>query len=429
MRLSGERRHTEKGTLNFRHRAETGRRLRIALLSIHSGPLGRMGTRDTGGMNVTVRELARELGGRGHRMDIFTRWVPREAEAVAEPFANVRVVPLRVEGAEQAPKEALAGHADAFADRIAAFAPDPGDRYDLVHSHYWVSGAVGRRVAAARGLPHAVTFHTLGIAKTASREGHAEHGQRLAEEADLASRCDAVVAPTEAERARIASLPGARPDAIHVVPCGVDLERFRPREEDAPPPEMASRGGGPVLLFVGRFDPMKGMSTLLAAAARLSGRPPAELVMAGGDGPGSPGLERMRGLALELGIADRVRFAGPVHHSEMPRYYRAADAVVVASRYESFGLAILEALACGTPVAATPVGVAPEVIRDGVTGCLSSGFGAEELAQAVARTLSLAPDRLQVRAAVSGFAWPRVADRLLDVYDAVLARQRPLGRS
>ncbi|MCG6893256.1 MAG: glycosyltransferase [Desulfobacteraceae bacterium] len=394
--------------------------LRIAMLSIHSSPLGRMGTRDTGGMSVYLQELAREMGSRGHFVDIFTRATAKETEPVVKPFPNVRVVSLHVRGAEKAPKTALYDHAEAFAAAMTDFCRETAIEYDLIHSNYWLSGVVGSRFAMLHPCPHFITFHTLGAAKMTSRSGHTEDSRRVDVEAELAARCDGVIAPTAAERLRLISLCGARSETIHVVPCGVNLKRFAPDAgDDAPAEELRKDPGRAVLLGVGRFDPMKGIQRLLAGVACLNAAGAAvDLVLVGGDGPGSPEHRRVRRQVRGLGMDERVRIVGSVDHRKMPSYYRGADAVGVASRYESFGLVVLEALACGTPVVSTPVGVAPEVIRPGVNGYLAAAGDAESLAQTIARTLRLARERdpLQIHATVSEFDWSRVASLLLDAY-------------
>lgn len=395
---------------------------RIAMLSIHSSPLGRMGTRDTGGMSVYVRELAREMGVRGHHVDIFTRRTPADMSRVTSPWPNVRIVFIEVEGAGALPKSALCDHSNAFAAAIDDFRRETGVVYDLIHSNYWLSGVVGRRLKALWGCPHVITFHTLGAAKTAAREGHTEQALRVMEETRLVRHCDLVIAPTAAERGRLASLGGGRQENVHVIPCGVDLNRFSPptgRGRDSGRPS----GWAPLLLFVGRFDPMKGIEDLLASFTHLPLEPAVTLALIGGDGPASAEHRRIVDLARELGITDRVRFLGTVPHHAMPMHYRAADAVAVASRYESFGLVILESMASGTPVASTPVGIAPDLIQPGVNGYLAPAGDPRRLAEAVTRTLSLArrQDPMKIRETVMKFGWPHLASMLSDAYCNIIS--------
>lgn len=391
-------------------------KLRIAMLSIHSSPLGRMGTRDTGGMSVYVSELARCLAAMGHPVDIFTRWTPADGADVISPWPGVRIVFIGEEGWGALPKDALPAHAEGFAAAIDDFRREAGVAYHRIHSNYWLSGLVGEGLKSRWGCPHLITFHTLGAAKTAARDGHAELPLRLDGERRLVQECDGVIVPTDEERERIVRLCGGRREKVHVIPCGVDLARFRPPAMGADNREGPSAQGTARLLFVGRFDPMKGMETLLESLAHLPGAPAVSLSLIGGDGPGSPEQRRVSDRCRSLGV--RVRFLGAVPHHAMPRHYHEADAVVVASVYESFGLVILESLAAGTPVASTRVGVAPYVIQPGVNGYLASAEDPRSLAVAVTRTLALArrQDPMKIRSTIAGFGWPGLASRLLDVY-------------
>ena len=396
------------GTMHFR----------ITMLSIHSSPMGRMGTRDTGGMSVYVRELAREMGVRGHQVDIFTRRTPADMSRVISPWLNVRVVFIEVAGTGALSKGALYDHSNAFAEAIDAFRRETGLVYDLIHSNYWLSGVVGGRLKALWRCPHVITFHTLGSAKTAALAGHTEHTLRVIEETRMMRHCDGVIAPTAAEGRRMAFLCDDRPENIHVIPCGVDLNRFKPATRRGYDSERRSGPGSPLLLFVGRFDPMKGIETMLTSLTHLPSEPAVALALIGGDGTASPEHRRIVTLARALGIADRVRFLGAVPHRTMPRHYREADAVVVASRYESFGLVILESMASGTPVASTPVGIAPELIQPGVNGFLAPAGDPLRLAEAISRTLLLArrQDPMKIRHTVIKFGWPHLASMLLDAY-------------
>jgi D-inositol-3-phosphate glycosyltransferase len=394
--------------------------LRIAMLSLHSSPMGRMGTRDTGGMSVYVRELARELGRRGHQVDIFTR---SETSRVMIPWPNVRIVFVGVKGSEKASKSALLDYASAFTEVIDRFRTDGRIAYDMIHSNYWLSGVVGEHLKTRWGCPHTMTFHTLGAAKTAARAGHTEQGLRMAEETRLVQSCEGLIAPTQEERERLISLYGGRAEKIHVIPCGVDLALFKPRFQTAGANNHRPARGSPRLLFVGRFDPMKGIERLLHSLVHLSSEPAATLSVIGGDGPASSAHRRIAELAGTLGLAARVRFLGTVSHRMMPRHYQAADAVVVASAYESFGLVILEALASGTPVATTPVGIAPHLIQAGVNGYMAQNGDDQSLADAIRRTLTPAGrwDPMRIRETVVGFGWPRLASMLTDAYHRMLS--------
>lgn len=406
--------------------------LRIAMLSLHSSPFGELGTRDTGGMSVYVRELAGELGRRGHRVDVFTRRPRPGAPGVVPGGPNFRLVHLG--GGEEGSqgKLGLHPHLPAFLEALEAFRAAQGAQYDLLHSHYWLSGCLGAAAARRWGVPHVVMFHTWGASKNRAGCGEDEPALRLEAERELAGSCDRVVAPTARERDELVRSGGALPDRVAVIPCGVDLERFRPRDRAESRRCLGLDTGGPVLLYVGRFAPVKGPDRLLEALALLGPRPGLRLVLVGGDGAESPAFRALEERARALGLAGSVRFRGRVDQGVIPAYYSAADLLVVPSHYESFGLATLEALACGTPVAATRVGAAEDVLNPWVNGLFldpEPAAMARRLDAALSRALSGAWPRDGVRASVAAYSWPRVAEAVLAMYREVLSEVGGEGRA
>jgi D-inositol-3-phosphate glycosyltransferase len=398
--------------------------LRIAMLSLHSSPLGALGTRDTGGMSVYVRELAGELGRRGHRVDVFTRRPDPPAPQVEPLGPNVRLVHLDGAGGGHDGKLGLYPSLPRFLASLESFRAGEGGGYDLVHSHYWLSGCLGAGAARRWAVPHVIMFHTWGAAKNRAGCGEDEPALRLEAERELAGSCDRVVAPTAREGDELVRTGGAPSDRVAVIPCGVDLERFWPRDRAESRRRLGLDGGGPILLYVGRFVPVKGCARLLEALARLGPRPGLRLVLVGGDGPESPAARALEERARALGLAGRVAFRGRVDQEEMPSYYAAADLLVVPSHYESFGLATLEALACGTPVASTRVGAAEEVLDSAVNGALldpEPAALARGLDAALDRALAGAWPRDGVRASVASYGWPRVAEAVLAMYREVLS--------
>ncbi len=395
-----------------------GMKLRLAMLSTHSSPLGHLGTSSTGGMSVYVLELSRWLGENGHAVDIFTAAAEPRAEPLVQLWPRVRLVSLqgmrgggrKSPGADFDPLRCAAG--------IEQFACENGCSYDLIHSNYWLSGQVGELLAARWRCPHLITFHTLAVAKQATDPLHHELALRVDTEQRLIMQCEAVLAPAQTEVSRIRSLGGARTGHIHRVGCGVDLERFRPLPENFPGRRAAERAVPEQLLFVGRFDAMKGLHELFTSLTLLPRSPKVQLVLIGGDGPASAAQQRLVKLAGDLGISEQVEFAGRVAHERLTEYYTRAAVVVLPSRYESFGLVTLEALACGTPVVATRTGVAPEIIAPGVNGCLAEVNNPASLAAAISAALKLAGscDAQLIRSTVADFAWRRVAHDLLQVY-------------
>lgn len=410
-----------------------GTPLRIAMVSLHSSPFGELGTRDTGGMSVYVRELAWELGRRGHRVDLFTRQFGRGQARAVEVGHNVRLVHLDGGANGHDDKLGLYPRLPGFLRALEVFRARDGCRYDLVHSHYWLSGCLGAAAADLWGVPHVVMFHTLGAAKNHAGCGEAEPALRLAEEEAVARGCDRVVAPTPREREHLTRYCGVPTHRVAVIPCGVRLGHFLPQDRAASRERLGLAREVPILLYVGRFTPVKGAERLLEAFSRVTFRPGPCLLLVGGDGPGSPSTSVLEARARALGISGSVSFQGRVDQQELPTYYSAADLLVLPSYYESFGLVALEALACGTPVAATRVGAAEDLLDPAVNGLVTEE-GPEALTagleEALVRSRSGSWHRPAIRASVSAYGWDRVAEALLAEYWQLLARssaRRGLG--
>lgn len=396
---------------------------RVAVLSVHTSPLEPPGSGDAGGMNVYIREVAAEMARRGVRSDIFSRRTDPDEPGVQEVAPGVRVFSARAGPVRPVHKDRLPRLVRRFAESIADIGP-----YDVIHAHYWLSGVSGSYLKRLWDVPLVVSFHTLARVKDVASTGETpEPIFRKRGEARVIRAADRILAPTEIERGQLLDLYDADPSAIHVVPPGVDLERFTPGEAGA-----ARRRFGfedtPTIVFVGRLQPFKGTDLAVQALARL-GRmvPDARLVIVGGDSPrGSFGERlRLRLAALRLGVADRIRFLEPVTHAELPDLYRAADVVVVPSASESFGLVALEAAACGTPVVATDVGGLRLTVRDGVTGYLVGTRDPSSFAAALSRVLAdpSAAERLGANAVelARRFPWSRTTDGILEAYGSVMA--------
>jgi D-inositol-3-phosphate glycosyltransferase len=394
---------------------------RIAMLSIHSSPLGRLGSMDTGGMSVYLLELATELGKRGRQVDIFTRETEPGMAQLIDYAANVRIINLAIGGTKDLYRSALLTHLHRYRHAIETFCRQSGFNYQVIHSNYWLSGIVGDQLKAVWQCPHVITFHTLGNAKIAARKHHQEDLRRIYEEARLLQCCDGVIVPTYEERERLLAMKGGNRSRLYIVPLGVNLEHFKPDEcvDDA---KLADRKDNPVVLFAGRFDPMKGVEMAVKAMRLLSEKPEAHLLLVGGDGSKSAASKKLEHVVNELRMNRQIHFHGAVDYQQMPHYYRKADAVVVSSYYESFGMVILEALASGTPVAATAVGIAPHVIQPGINGYLAADTNEHSLADAITGTLELARQGKgqNIRRSICDYSWTRVAGSMLDVYSDVL---------
>ncbi len=402
---------------------------RIAIISYHTSPLAPLGGRETGGLNVYVRELARGLVERGHFVDVFTRRTdPHAPETVPIPCSHpapARLVHIEAGPASPLPKDELPSYIDAFEDGMVAFAGRDRVEYDVLHSHYWLSGLIAEGLKARWRLPHIAMFHTLGEVKNRARVTEHEPEMRLQAECEVARHADRVVVASIDEQKQLVRFCGADPARISLVPCGVNLDVFRPIDKQEARRQLGLRDDDRILLFVGRIEPLKGLDILLGAAAQVESDSDCFVLVVGGDGSTKEGeVPRLRHLASELGIAERVSFLGAVDHERLPLFYSAADVCVVPSFYESFGLVALEAMACGTPVVASRVGGLAGTVRDGETGYLIPWRCPEPFAE----RLELLLDNEELRRAfgqsarefVERFRWDNVADATLALYQELI---------
>ncbi len=407
---------------------------RIATLSVHTSPLDQPGTGDAGGMNVYIVEVSRRLAQAGVEVEIFTRATSSEQPPVAEAAPGVTVRHVHAGPFEGLAKEELPGQLCAFTSGVlrAEASQEPG-WYDLIHSHYWLSGQVGWLAKDRWGVPLVHSAHTLARVKNASlADGdRPEPRARVIGEDQVIAEADSLVANTPEEARQLIGLYGAEADKVSTVTPGVDLERFRPGDRLAARRQFGLPPNAEVLLFVGRIQPLKAPDVLLHAAADLIAADPdlrERLVVVVCGGPSGTGLdkpEQLQKLAAALGIADVVRFVAPLPPDDLATLYRAADVTVVPSHNESFGLVAVESQACGTPVVAAAVGGLVTAVSDGHSGVLVDGHNPAHYAQ-VLRGLVAEPRRRRVLAAgaaahAARFSWQRTADGLLTVYrDALL---------
>lgn len=402
----------------------TGHRLDIAMLSFHSCPAGRLGGKDTGGMNVYIRELSRALGEQGHTVDVYTRAHNPVEESVVELTDNVRLVHLEAGEVNPMNKSAAYSYVDEFVHNLERFRCEHGLRYDLVHSNYWMSGEVGSCLAAWWHVPHVTMFHTLGAVKNALGIGARESAARIWAERALAYDCDRIICATDKEKEDLWAYYGAAEKKIGVVSCGVDLERFRPLDRV----EARRRLGldeRPLVLYVGRIESLKGLDRLIRAAAVLDGHGPAQVLVVGGDNRDRDELQRLEYLSRELGVQHIIAFREAIEHSGLPLYYSAANVCAIPSYYESFCMVALEALACGTPVVGSRVGCIENLVQDGVNGYKLDDETTSELACKLIAALSGlsrdADQRAGIRDSVRQFAWPAVAAGVVEQYRQVLS--------
>jgi D-inositol-3-phosphate glycosyltransferase len=407
---------------------------RIAVLSLHTSPLAQPGTGDGGGMNVYVRELTAALARSGVSCDVFTRaWSPDLPAMVdVEPGLRVHHVPAGPLAAM--PKEALPAVVDEFTAGVLSqmTSLSSEEPFTSVHANYWLSGLSGHVIKHELNLPLVCTFHTLDRVKAESmpEEVEADMPHRRAEaEASIIECSDAVLASCSVEADQIASLYGADPERIRIVPLGVDHAFFGPGHRPQARRALGLPLGGRLLLFVGRIQPLKCADAAVETLAELSEQggtktaEPYRLVVVGGpSGPhGEKALQGLRDLADARGVSDRVHFIDPQPHELLSSYYRAADVCIVPSRSESFGLVALESAACGTPVVASAVGGLTTLVDHGRTGFLVEDPTPGRYAAAVRRVFDepLVAERLSTASVLRarGYTWRAAAGALLDLHD------------
>lgn len=400
---------------------------RIAFLTVHTSPLASPGGRDAGGMNVYVRQLSAELARRGVMVDVFTRRTAPSQPEVAFMKPGVRLVHIAAGPARPVEKERLPAYLDAFADGMRDFAARDGVRYDVLHSHYWLSGWVAEQLRQTWDVGHVAMFHTLGEAKNRSHLSEHEPLRRIDAERAIAAAADRIVCASRHEKDLLISLYNADPARVAVVPCGVDLDRFRPLGKDQARQALGLRQDDRIILFVGRIEPLKGIDILIGAAAQLEDQPDFHVLIVGGDKRAQREVRELRDLAAGLGIGDHICFVGAVDHEQLPLFYNAADVCVVPSYYESFGMVAVEAMACGTPVVASRVGGLATTVSDGETGYLIPWRCPEPFAERL--DMLLANEELRrslgnaAREAVKRYRWSNVADAVIALYEEIRGRR------
>ncbi|MGI8888108.1 MAG: D-inositol-3-phosphate glycosyltransferase [Nocardioidaceae bacterium] len=404
---------------------------RVAMLSVHTSPLDQPGTGDAGGMNVYVVELSRRLAAQGIGVDIFTRATSRDLPPVAELAPGIVVRHVIAGPLEGLTKAELPAQLCTFSREVLRTeATFELGHYDVIHSHYWLSGQVGALARDRWGVPLVHSMHTMAKVKNSLlAEGDVpEPAARIIGEEQVVDAADLIIANTSEERGQLIDLYDADPQRVRVINPGVDLEVFRP-DPDGKQAARARLGLAPdalVALFVGRIQPLKAPDVLLKAAKELLTRHPelrARIVVPVVGGPSGSGLDSPRALielAASLGIDDVVRFVPPVEQAVLVDHYRAASVVVVPSSNESFGLVAIEAQACGTPVVAADVGGLPTAVADGKSGVLVQGHDPLDYARVLERLL-LDPEALERLGAAgtvhaSRFSWQITADRTLEAY-------------
>jgi len=405
------------------------------MLSYHTCPLATLGGKDTGGMNVYVRDLTRELGRLGIHVDVFTRSQDEHVPHVLHDlgFGN-RVVHVRAGPEQPLPKKQLAEFIPQFVEGIKAFAAEKGLHYDLIHSHYWMSGLAAELLAEAWDAPVIHMFHTLGEMKNriAQRESEKEGAYRLEGERRVLARADRIIAATLAEQAQLQWLYKADKRKITIIPPGVDTAHFYPIPADEAKDFVGIPTEDRMILFVGRIEPLKGVDTLIRAMSCLRCQEvekPAYLAIVGGDPEASPEamsaeMARLQQLCSDLCMERMVVFLGKRGQDTLPYYYSAAEVLVMPSHYESFGMVALEAMSCGTPVIASQVGGLAFLVQDGLTGFHVPDGDPDALCEKLTRLIADHELRRQMGENASAYAhqyaWEAIAGRVIAVYESLL---------
>ena len=413
--------------------------MQIALISDHASPLAVLGGTDSGGQNVYVAQLARQLGRVGHRIDVYTRSDDPRLPRVCTLDRNVRVVHVPAGPQKAIAKERLLPHMYEFARRMVTFCSDRSQRYDVVHANFFMSGIAALRLKRELNLPFVVTFHALGkVRRLHQKDADQFPPERIGIERLLVRSADRIIAECPQDSEDLVALYGADPAAIDIVPCGVDTAEIRPGGPDAR--ERLGLGLAPddfVVLQLGRLVPRKGIDNVVRAVACLKKDYAirARLLVVGGesdepDPAMTPEIGRLDALAAELGIRDQVTFTGRRGRHLIGDYYSAADVFVTTPWYEPFGITPLEAMACGTPVIGSAVGGIKHTVVDEVTGFLVPPNDPAALAERLARfhrnpELARAFGRAGIRHVSSRYTWRKVAQDMIRAYETVLERSRP----
>jgi D-inositol-3-phosphate glycosyltransferase len=401
---------------------------RVAMISMHTSPLATPGLGDAGGLNVYVAELARRLGERGLKVDVFTRRDTPDVPDVVDVHEHTRVIHLKAGPAAYVAKEALPSLIDEFSAQLAARL----DQHDLIHSHYWLSGQVGLQLKRGCGLPLVHTMHTMARVKNSNRRAGqpVEPDVRLHGEAAIVHGANVLTANTSDEVAELRANYRARSEQIIIVPPGVDLHTFHPCNQPKSRAQFGVVQDIQVILFVGRIQPLKAPDVLIKAVAELVRRDPArrdrlQLIIIGGPSGASGEWSQTLGpLAVDHGIENMVDFRPHSVRSELFRWYCVSDVVAVPSYSESFGLVALEAQACGRPVVATDVGGLRHTVRDFYSGLLVRGHDERAWADALAAILDDHDEMIRMGANAAAhaatFSWDNTTAATLQAYRTAL---------
>lgn len=410
--------------------------MRIAMISYHTCPLATLGGKDTGGMNVYVRELSKQLGRVGISVDVFTRSQDEHVPHVVHDLGyGNRVIHVPAGPEVPMPKKDLAEYIPSFVDYINRYVEEKSLSYDVIHSHYWMSGIAAKELKASWDKPIVHMFHTLGLMKNRiAGEGEYEGDYRILGEREVLRHADKIIAATRAELAQLQWLYEVKTDNVVIIPPGVDTGRFYPIPSDDAREYISVSTCPRMLLFVGRIEPLKGVGTLIEAIGIMRDRGILEdeevcLAIIGGDATESEEdmsheMARLFRMREKFNLQEVVTFLGKRDQDTLPYYYSSADVVVVPSNYESFGMVALEAMACGTPVVASQVGGLAYLIKDGETGFHVRNQEPAELAERLVKILM--DDSLHIKMSQNAanyaldYSWKNITNQVIEVYEKLV---------
>ena len=413
--------------------------LRIAMISYHTCPLATLGGKDTGGMNVYIRDLSHTLGRFGIHVDVYTRSQDEHVPHILHDLGyGNRVVHVQAGPETPLPKKTLSDYIPAFAEEIINITNKKNLQYDLIHSHYWMSGVAAKVLKNEWGVPIIHMFHTLSQMKdkVARNENEIEGQYRLSGEFEILEEADQIIAATQAEREQLVNFYHAEEKNINILPPGVDTSRFYPISTEEAKEFIGIHPEDRMILFVGRIEPLKGIETLLRAISLVRDSEvmidcPHHLIIIGGDPNitnnvlGSE-MTRIQNLSKDMGLDDMVIFLGRRDQDSLPYYYSAADIVVVPSHYESFGMVALEAMACGTPVIASQVGGLAYLVQDGVTGFFVKDGDPQDLSKRLKQLICQDELRYDFGKQASRYAkdysWNIITKKMIENYRTVLSK-------
>ncbi len=417
--------------------------INIAMLSYHTCPLATLGGKDTGGMNVYVHQLTRHLGQQGIHVDVFTRSQDEHVPHVLHDLGyGNRVVHIPAGPEVPLPKKELVRYIPKFVNGIIQFCEEKGIQYDLIHSHYWMSGIAAINLQEIWHIPFIHMFHTLGLMKNriAQSPAEIEGDYRIEGERKVIRHAQRLIAATLAEKSQLEFLYDAPSSKIAVIPPGVDTSRFYPIPKDEAKEVIDVPQSSHMILFVGRIEPLKGIDLLIKAIASIQKNGdleccPHSLAIIGGEPQASPEemnaeMARLQDMVENLGIKNLVLFLGKQDQKMLPYYYSASEVVVMPSHYESFGMVALEAMACGTPVVASQVGGLGFLVRDGETGYVVPGNDVEKLAHYLVKLIK--DQQLQAKlgnqsaAYARNYAWSIITEKIIEVYQQELKNKKEI---